>query len=92
MKLRWVGKDLIGIGNMSMFTKRRLVIRKKQEADRKRWEEGLKESNRSMNDILKTTKIIEEKHPEFESLEGEERVKIFAQIYNEVHKQSTIEK
>ena len=73
---------------MSMFTKRRLAIRKKQEADRKRLEEGLKESNRSMNDILKTTKIIEKEHPEFDSLEGEERVKLFAQIYNEVHKES----
>ena len=71
---------------MSMFTKRRKIIRQKQEEDRKRWEENVEKQQKAMNNILKTAKIIEQKHPEFESLEGDERVKLFGKIFNEVTK------
>ena len=67
-----------------MFTKRRKIVRQKQEEDRKRWEEGCKQQEKSMNNIIKTAKIIEEQYPEFESLDGEERVKLFGQILNKI--------
>ena len=72
---------------MSLFTKRRKVVRQKQEEDRKRWDESLKKTNKSMEDVLKVTKIIEEKYPEFNSMEGDERVKLFAKLYKEVHEE-----
>jgi hypothetical protein len=70
---------------MSVFTKRRKIVRQKQEAERKRWEENAAKSEKSMNDILKTTQYIEQNHPEFDSLDGDERVKLFGEIYNKVH-------
>lgn len=70
---------------MSLFTKRRKIVREKQEQQRKRWDEMMEKSNKSMEDILKTTKIIEQEHLEFESLDGEERVKLFGRIFDEVH-------
>lgn len=70
---------------MSVFTKRRKIVRQKQEAERKRWEENAAKSEKSMNDILKTTQYIEQNHPEFGSLDGDERVKLFGEIYNKVH-------
>ena len=72
---------------MSLFTKRRKKIRLKQEEDKKRWNESLEKTNKSMEDVLKVTKIIEEKFPEFESMEGDERVKLFAKLYKEVHEE-----
>lgn len=71
---------------MSKFTKRRLITRKRQEAERKQWEESLEKTNKSMKDILKTTQIIKEQYPEFGSLNGDERAKLFSKIYNEIHK------
>ena len=70
---------------MSVFTKRRKIVRQKQEAERKRWEENAVKSEKSMNDILKTTQYIERNHPEFDSLDGDTRVKLFGEIYNKVH-------
>jgi len=70
---------------MSVFTKRRKIVRQKQEAERKQWEENAVKSEKSMNDILKTTQYIERNHPEFDSLDGDERVKLFGEIYNKVH-------
>ena len=70
---------------MSVFTKRRKIVRQKQEAERKRWEENAAKSEKSMNDILKTIQYIEQNHPEFDSLDGDERVKLFGEIYNKVH-------
>ena len=71
---------------MSMFTKRRKITRQKQEEDRKRWEENSKQLDKSMNDILKTCDYIKEHHPEFESLDGDSRVKLFGKIFKEIHK------
>lgn len=71
---------------MSMFTKRRKIVRQKQEEDRKRWEENIEKQQKAMNNIIKTAKIIEQTHPEFESLTGDERVELFGKIFNEVTK------
>lgn len=68
-----------------MFTKRRKVIRQKQAEDRKRLDESLNKTIKSMEDILKVTKLIEEKYPEFESMDGDERVKLFGKLYKEIH-------
>lgn len=70
---------------MSLFTKRRKKVRLKQEEDRKRWDESVNRTNKSMEDVLKVTKIIEEKYSEFNTMEGDERVKLFAKLYEEVH-------
>lgn len=69
-----------------MFTKRRKVIRQKQEEDRKRWQDNIEKQQKAMNNIIKTAKIIEQKHPEFESLGGDERVELFGKIFNKVTK------
>ena len=70
---------------MSMFTKRRKVVRQKQEEDRKRWKENSKQLDKSMNDILKTCNYIKEHHPEFESLDSDSRVKLFGKTLNKIH-------
>lgn len=69
---------------MSMFTKRRKAIRQKQEEDRKRWEENSKKFDKGCEDTIKTCKYIQEHHPEFDSLDGEERVKLFAKTLKEI--------
>jgi hypothetical protein len=67
-----------------MFTKRRKAIRQKQEEDRKRWEENSKKFDKGCEDTIKTCKYIQEHHPEFDSLDGEERVKLFAKTLKEI--------
>ena len=71
---------------MSIFTKRRKIVRQKQEADRKRWEENSKRQDKSMQLIIDTAKYIDEHHPEFDSLDREERVKLFGEIFNKIHR------
>ena len=74
---------------MSIFTKRRKVVRKKQEEDRKRWEENSKKQEKSMQLMIDTAKYIDVHHSEYESLNKEERVKLFAKIYKELSKNDT---
>lgn len=69
---------------MSIFTKRRKIVRQKQEADRKRWEENSKQFDKGCNDVIKTCEYLREHHPEFDSLEEEERVKLFAKTLKEI--------
>ena len=69
---------------MSVFTKRRKIVRQKQEADRKRWEENSKRFDKGCNDVIKTCEYLREHHPEFDSLEEEERVKLFAKTLKEI--------
>lgn len=71
---------------MSLFTKRRKIIRQKQEEDRKRLEENSKKFNKGCEDTIKTCKYIQEHHPEFDSLDEEERVKLFGEIFNKIHR------
>jgi len=69
---------------MSVFTKRRKIVRQKQEEDRKRWEENSKRFNKSCQDVIDTCKYLKEHHLEFDSLNGDERVKLFAKILNNI--------
>ena len=71
---------------MSVFKKRRKIIRQKQEADRKRWDENVKKQNKSIENMIKAAEIIGKEHPEFESLNKEERAKLFGKIYNDLTK------
>ena len=43
---------------MSMFTKRRKIVRQKQEEDRKRWEENSKQFKKGCQDVINTCKYI----------------------------------
>lgn len=70
---------------MSLFTKRRKMFLQKQEENRKHLVENGKKFEKSMNDILEVCDILRNEHPEFESLEGEERVKLFSELFKEVH-------
>ena len=69
---------------MSIFTKRRKVVRKKQEEDRKRWEENSKKFDKGCDDVINTCKYIQEHHPEFDSLNEEDRVKLFGETLNKI--------
>lgn len=69
-----------------MFTKRRKAIRQKQEEDRKRWEENSKKFDKGCNDILKTCEYIKINHPEFDSLDGDARVKLFGETFDKIHR------
>ena len=70
---------------MSLFTKRRKVVRQKQEEDRKRWEENSKQFEKGCQDIINTCKYIQEHYPNFDSLIEEKRVKLFAKILNKIN-------
>ena len=61
------------------------MVLQKQEEDRKHLVENDKKFEKSMNNILGVCDILRNKHPEFESLEGEERVKLFSELFKEVH-------
>ena len=74
---------------MSIFTKRRKIVRKRQEEQRKQWEENSKKQNKSMQLIIDTGKYIDEHHPEFDSLDEEERVKLFGKIYKKLSQNDT---
>lgn len=69
---------------MSLFTKRRKVVRQKQEEQRKKWEENSKRQDKSMQLIIDTAKYIDEHHPEYESLSENERVKLFGETFNKI--------
>ena len=45
---------------MSLFTKRRKVVRQKQEEDRKCWEENSKKFGKGCEDTIKTCKYLQE--------------------------------
>ena len=70
---------------MSLFTKRRLKIRQKQEEDRKRWNESSKRIDKSMNDMVEAMKQVITEHPDYENLDKDEKVKLFAKYYNKIH-------
>ena len=67
-----------------MFTKRRKIVRQKQEADRKRWEENSKQFEKGCQDVINTCKYIQEYYPNFDSLIEEKRVKLFAKTLKEI--------
>lgn len=67
---------------MSVFNKRRKIVRQKQEDDRKRWDESSKRQEKSFDLMIKITKHMCDEHPEYESLDPEERLKLFAEYQN----------
>lgn len=74
---------------MSIFNKRRKIVRKRQEEQRKHWEEISKRQDKSMQLLVDSAKYIDEHHPEYESLSEEERLKLFAKTYKELSKNDT---
>ena len=71
---------------MSLFTKRRKIIRQKQEEDRKSLEENSKKFNKGCEDVIDTCKYIQKHYPNFDSLNEEERVKLFSETFNKIHR------
>ena len=74
---------------MSIFNKRRKIILKKREEQRKQWEENSKRHDKSMQLIIDTAKYIDEYHPEYESLSGEEKIILFVKIHKKLSKNDT---
>lgn len=69
---------------MSIFTKRRKIVRQKQEENKKRLEENSKRFDKGCDDVIKTCKYLQEHYPEFDSMDVDERVKLFAKILNNI--------
>jgi len=71
---------------MSRFTKRRKVIRQKQELDRKQKEENGKKFDKAMEDHIKTCEIIKKDYPGYDNMKPENALKLYYEIYNKIHK------
>ena len=69
---------------MSVFTKRRKIVRQKQEENRKHWEENSKRFDKGCQNVIDTCKYIQKHHPNFDSLDVDERVKLFGKILNNI--------
>lgn len=69
---------------MSMFTKRRKVMRQEKAENQRIWDENAKRFDKSMENMIKSAEIIENEHPEFESLSEYERVKLFVETFKKV--------
>ena len=69
---------------MSRFTKRRKIARQEKEEKQRLWDETIKKQNKSIENMIKAAEIIEKEHPEFGSLNGDERVKLFGETFKEV--------
>ena len=67
-----------------MFTKRRKVSRQEKVENQRIGDENAKRFDKSMENMIKSTEIIEKEHPEFESLNEYERVKLFAETFKKV--------
>ncbi len=70
---------------MSVFTKRRKIVRKRKAEQLKQWKENCKRQDKSMQLMIDTAKYIDENHPEFESLNEEERLLLFTKTYKELN-------
>lgn len=67
-----------------MFTKRRKVTRQEKAENQRIWDENAKRFDKSMENMIKSAEIIENEHPEFESLSEYERVKLFVETFKKV--------
>ena len=67
-----------------MFTKRRKITRQEKAENQRIWDENAKKFDKSMENMIKSAEIIENEHPEFESLSEYERVKLFVEIFKKV--------
>ena len=69
---------------MSMFTKRRKVMRQEKAENQCIVDENTKRFDKSMENMIKSAEIIEKEHPEFESLNEYKRVKLFAETFKKI--------
>ena len=69
---------------MSMFTKRRKVTRQEKAENQRIWDENTKRFDKSMENMIKSAEIIENEHPEFESISEYERAKLFVETFKKV--------
>ena len=69
---------------MSMFTKRRKVMRQEKAENQRIGDENAKRFDKSMENMIKSAEIIEKEHPEFESLSEYERAKLFVETFKKV--------
>ena len=67
-----------------MFTKRRKVMRQEKAENQRIWDENAKRFDEGMENMIKSAEIIENEHPEFESLSEYERVKLFVETFKKV--------
>ena len=67
-----------------MFTKRRKVERQEKAENQRIWDENAKRFDEGMENMIKSAEIIENEHPEFESLSEYERVKLFVETFKKV--------
>lgn len=67
-----------------MFTKRRKVTRQEKAENQRIWDENTKRFDKSMENMIKSAEIIENEHPEFESLSEYERAKLFVETFKKV--------
>lgn len=67
-----------------MFTKRRKITRQEKAENQRMWDENAKRFDKSMENMIKSAEIIENEHPEFESLSEYERVKLFVETFKKV--------
>ena len=67
-----------------MFTKRRKITRQEKAENQRIGDENAKKFDKSMENMIKSAEIIENEHPEFESLSEYERVKLFVEIFKKV--------
>lgn len=62
---------------MSLFTKRRKFAREEKQERQERLRKGYKQIEKSMNKMLAVSKAMFAGHPEFETLNEEERASLF---------------
>lgn len=74
---------------MSVFTKRRKLIRKKQAEERKQQLENSKKFDDACFDFVETCKILQDHYPEFDTLDIEERLKLFKETFDSIHIKET---
>ncbi len=70
---------------MSRFTKRRKQFRKNQEISLKQRAENSKKFDKAMKDHIETCRIIKKDYPGFDNMNPENVLKLYNEIYNEVH-------
>ena len=66
---------------MSLFTKRRKLVRKEIEERHERLNEGFDKIERSLNKMVTIMEDILKDHPEYEELSEEDKTKIYIEYY-----------
>ena len=71
---------------MSLFTKHRKRRNKQKELTKKQQDENSKKFYKAMNDHLETCRIIKRDYPGYDNMNPENALKLYYEIYNEIHK------